>query len=71
MLGVDTFFDIHYNVGRNGAKWDAYPKNRRNQRRAWEKSEHIFCFWDNRDCVSSGLQRSTAVYSGMQADSQE
>lgn len=37
ILGVDTIFDIHYNVGRNGAKWDAIPKNQRDQRRAWDK----------------------------------
>lgn len=36
ILGVDTFFDIHYNVGRNGVKWDAIPNSRRDQRREWD-----------------------------------
>src|SRR5690606_16300956 len=50
MLGVDTFFDITYNVGRNGGKWGAYPKIRRNPPGRWEKPEPSFCFlgfWDN------------------------
>lgn len=45
MLGVDTFFDIHYNVGRNGEKWGAHPKNRRLSNWEWEKSERLFYFW--------------------------
>jgi hypothetical protein len=46
-LGVDTFFDFYYNVGRNGAKWGIMPKTDQDGAVMWEKALLTIPAWIN------------------------